>query len=227
MSVLSNTYSNPSCNWEACAREMGFVTTSFSGDTARHWYDLEQFVVDGVRFSSVDSRLFTSYAIFVKTFLDILSPAKLKRVAIASRLNNKEKKFLGFVLEFGSNASMYKNQWKKLIEFIRAEIKNSEEEKAFSSFPFKSDEKLKKWKLLGSKLELDKENKYLNTSKAIKAPQIFRRLEGRKTVAADIVAYREIAGKERNLSELAREINQDYSTVYKVDKILKMQEHIR
>tara|TARA_Y100000780_G_C13664299_1_gene409905 strand:- start:239 stop:871 length:633 start_codon:yes stop_codon:yes gene_type:complete len=205
------------------ARRFGFVTTSVVESTTPTWYDLEQFIVDGAKFSTIDSRLYTSYAVFIKTFIDILAPAKLKRVIVNSKISKKELKFLGHALELGAQTSLHKGQWKGLINFLYDEIKRTGEEPAFSIAPYIPEESFKKWKLLSSKLELDNKKKYLNMSMAIKAPQILRRVEGRKTVAADIVSFRDIMGKEKSLSELARLINQDYSTTYKVDKVLQLQ----
>jgi hypothetical protein len=176
--------------------------------------DLEHFIVLGSRFSREDARLFTSFIILCIKTAPILSPFKVKKIAKALQLTEDEYKILGYTINNIQNNVRNKKQWCSLIELCQKNANLSKEVKLFKTPTFKHDPALKEWSLLSSKLELLEVDKYLNLKKLYYFPIINMRFSGVKVVYSDINYYQKLNGKEGSINQMAKEIYQDYNSVY-------------
>jgi hypothetical protein len=176
--------------------------------------DLEHFIVLGSKFAREDARLFTSFIILCIKTAPILSPFKIKKIAKALLLTNDDYKILGYVISTIQTNVRNKKQWSSLVELCQSNAKLSDEVKLFKTPTFKHDPTLKEWSLLSSKLELTKVEKYLNLKKLYAFPIINMRFSGVKVVYSDINYYQKRNGKAGSINQMAKEIYQDYNSVY-------------
>ena len=185
----------------------------------RVWMDLEYFVVLGCKIASTDDRLLTSFTILCTKLAPILSPFKIKK--IAKEISDKnDYNLLGYIITKVQQNVRNKTQWSSLLGEWQSRANLKDNIRLFNTSAFKHDLDLKKWGLLASSLELQAEDKYLNLKKLYSFPIVKMRFSGVKVVYSDINYYQAINGSHISIKQMAKDIFQDYNSVYQAHEHL-------
>jgi hypothetical protein len=204
--------------WMTTLSNLGSRVSPRSNKTI--WIDLEKFIVLGAKYATEDSRLFTSYIIICLNIAPILSPFKIKKIALKF-LQDDEFNIFGFIISKIQNNVRNQTQWNGLISMCNKRKSKDDEIILFNSRAFKIDNDFKEWNINSSKLEFEDQEKYVNIKKLFNHDLIKQRLSGVKTVYADINFYRQFFG-ETSLNKMAKDIFHDYNTVYQANELMRL-----
>lgn len=154
------------------------------------WMDLEHFIVLGAKYATRDSRTFTSFILICINLSPVLSPFKIKKIAL-KELTKEQFNTLGYIVSKIQENVRNPTQWNALILICNKKKTKQEEILLFGSRTFKTAPELKKWHLNTAGLELDNPEKYLNTRKLYSHSLVNQRFSGIKVVYSDINFYRQ------------------------------------
>jgi hypothetical protein len=203
-------------NWSVFFSNLGSRTTPRFNKNA--WLDLEHFIVLGAKYAIEDSRSFTSFIVMCIHLSPILSPFKIKKIALRE-LKEEQFNILGYIISKIQQNVRNPTQWNGLILLCQKKMKKHDEIVLFSSKAFKVELEFKEWNINASRLELDDHEKYLNTQKLYSHSIVRHRFSGVKTVYSDIYFYR-LYHEEVSLHKMSKEIFHDYNTVYQANELM-------
>lgn len=203
-------------NWLIFFSNLGSRTVPRSNKET--WLDLEHFIVMGTRYAAEDPRVFTSFIITCIHLSPILTPFKIKKIALRE-LKGGQFNILGYLVSKIQENVRNHAQWNGLVQLCQKKMIKDDEIVLFSSKAFKTELDFKKWNITSSSLEIDQDEKYLNIQKLFSHALIKSRFSGFKTVFSDIYFYRQFH-EEVSLHKMSKDIFHDYNTVYQANELM-------
>jgi len=203
-------------NWQAFISNLGSRVTTRTNKKV--WMDLEHFIVLGAKYANEDARIFTAFTHICIILAPILSPFKIKKIINSLLLKDDEFKIIGLMISNIQKSVRNKAQWNNLLMFCKEKADLNKEFKLFKSSSFKVAPELKEWNLVASGLELDNNDKYLNSKKMFNLSIVKMRFNGVKAVYSDLLFYRELNGENESLNQISKKIYHDYNSVYQANE---------